>query len=203
MTDGQDEDPGSRHSDQDVIRAAKEAGVTLYMLGLGREKEINEPVMQRMAQQTGGTYHHAGDPQQLIDIFEHLCIDLHDDGIDEASLGKLASKTGGRYVPARDLSKLSELFGSLADELQTTYTVTFPSRRPSHDGTARGIEVRVVRGGVQVSDVATAGYQVHGVVVPEMDATIYIGMLVGLGCLLAAPAAVRRLMRPAGKLNAP
>jgi VWFA-related protein len=203
LTDGQDEDPGSKHSDDDVIESAKTAGVVLHMLGLGRPQEIDEVVMKKMANGTGGTYHHAGDPQQLIDVFEQLCIDLHDDGIDEESLRKLASKTGGRYVPARDVSKLSELFGSLADELQSTYTVTFPSSRPAHDGTARGIEIRVVRGGVQVSDVAAAGYHVHGVVVPEMDAGIYLTLLVALLGLLAAPAAVRRLARPAGKPNAP
>lgn len=195
LTDGRDEDPGSRHSDDDVIEAAKAAGVALHMLGLGRPKEINEPVMQRMGKETGGSYHHAGNTAQLIEIFEQLSIDLHDDGIDEDSLRKLAEKSGGRYVPARDISKLSELFGSLADELQSTYTLTFPSRRPSHDGTARGIEIRVVRGGQQVSDVATVGYQVRGVVVPEMDAVVYVALLGGLGALLAAPAGMRKLQR--------
>jgi VWFA-related protein len=195
LTDGQDEDPGSRHSEDDVIEAAKQAGVVLHMLGLGRKHEINEPVMKKMALSTGGTYHHVGDPQQLVDVFERLCIDLHDDGIDEESLRQLAAKTGGRYVPARDISKLGELFGSLADELQSTYTVTFPSRRPSHDGTARGIDVRVVRGGVEVSDVSSTGYLVHGVVVPEMDAGVYLSLLGVLAGLLAAPAGIRRLTR--------
>jgi VWFA-related protein len=198
LTDGRDEDPGSWHSDGDVIEAAKGAGVVLHMLGLGRKREINEPVMRRMAAETGGSYHHAGDPRQLIDVFERLCIDLHDDGIDEESLRKLAAKTGGRYLPARDVSKLSELFGSLADELQTTYTVTFPSRRPSHDGTARDLVIRVVRGGAAVSDAASAGYQLHGVVVPEMDAGVYLVLLGVLGGLLAAPAVWRRFARPAG-----
>ncbi len=203
LTDGQDEDPGSQHSDDDVIRAAKGAGVVLHMLGLGRPHEINEPVMRRMARETNGSYHHVGDTQELINVFEELCVDLHDDGIDEKSLRQLAAKTGGRYVPAREVSGLSELFGSLADELQTTYTVTFASRRPSHDGTARGIAVRVVRDGVQVSDVASAGYQVHGVVVPEMDAGIYLSLLAGLVALLAAPSVLRRIARPAAKSTAP
>jgi VWFA-related protein len=203
LTDGQDEQPGSDHSDSDVIEAANRADVRLHMLGLGRQQEINEPVMQRMAKETKGSYNHAGDPKQLIDIFERLCIDLHDDGIDEESLHRLAERTGGRYVPARDLSKLSELFGSLADELQNTYTVTFPSRRPSHDGTTRGIKIRIVRDGDQISDVVSTGYQVHGVVVPEMDAGVYLVLLAVLGGLLAAPAAVRRLTRPAGTSNVP
>src|SRR5262249_38788903 len=37
LTDGRDESPGSRRSDTDVIARAKEAGVPLYMLGLGQK----------------------------------------------------------------------------------------------------------------------------------------------------------------------
>ena len=54
LTDGVDESPGSRRTDEDVIEAAKAAGVPLYMLGLGRAGEINEPVMKKMAGATGG-----------------------------------------------------------------------------------------------------------------------------------------------------
>ena len=50
LTDGVDESPGSRRTDQDVIEAAKAAGVKLYMLGLGPTDEINEPVMKKMAE---------------------------------------------------------------------------------------------------------------------------------------------------------
>jgi VWFA-related protein len=195
LTDGQDEQPGSDHSDSEVIDAANREHIALHMLGLGRPQEINEPVMRRMADKTNGSYHHAGDPKQLIQIFETLCIDLHDDGIDEESLRQLAGRSGGRYVHARDLSKLSELFGTLADELQNTYTVTFASRRPSHDGSSRDINIRIVRDGVQLSDTASTGYKVHGVVVPEMDAGVYLGLLALLGGLLAAPAALARLKR--------
>jgi VWFA-related protein len=203
LTDGQDEQPGSFHSDTDVIKAAKDGDIALYMLGLGQQGDINEPVMKRMADETGGKYNHAGDPKQLVDIFEHLCIKLHDDGIDEESLRKLAEKTGGRYVPARDLSKLSELFGSIVDELQSTYTVTFRSSRPSHDGTSRGIKIKVMRGDVQVSDVASTDYQVHGVVVPEMNASVYLVLLGLLGGLLTVPSAVRRFTRPSDPAHNP
>jgi VWFA-related protein len=198
LTDGRDEDPGSRYSDDDVIARAREEGVALHMLGLGRPTEINEPVMKRMAGRTGGSYHHAADERNLIDIFERLSIDLHDDGIDEAALRELAAKTGGKYRQARDVLKLREIYEQLAEELQSTYTVTYQSRRPSHDGTARGIAVRIVRGGVAVSDTASAGYQVRGVVVPTMDPAVYLGLLAVLGGLLAAPSAVRRLVKPGG-----
>jgi VWFA-related protein len=195
LTDGKDEAPGSRVSDQLVIERAKEEGIPLYMLGLGRPEEINEGVMKRMAAETGGKYFHAGDEQRLFEIFEKLSIDLHDNGIDETSLRQLAEKTGGKYVPARDISKLPEFLADLATELQATYEIKFPSRRSSHDGTARGIDLSVERGGVAVSNVGSEDYNVRGVVVPEMDYRIYLVLLVLVSCFLLAPVGVRRLHR--------
>jgi VWFA-related protein len=195
LTDGYDESPGSRHNDLDVIDAAKEAGVKLYMLGLGRPGEVNEPVMRNMAKATGGDYYHAGSEKELYDLFEQLSIELHDDGIDEESLTRLAKETGGKYYAGHDVSKLSLIYEELTDDLQSTYTVTFPSRRATHDGTARGLDVYVKRGGVVVSDRGTADYNVHGVVVPEMDHRVYLVMLAGLALLLAAPAGVRRVYK--------
>src|SRR5581483_6361018 len=65
LTDGMDGSPGSRHNDDDVIARAKETGIPLHMLGLGRKGELNEEVMRRMAAQTGGTYHHASSQDAL------------------------------------------------------------------------------------------------------------------------------------------
>jgi VWFA-related protein len=195
LTDGKDEDPGSRRSDALVIQRAKEAKIPLYMLGFGRRHEINEGVMKRMADETGGKYHHAEDQQKLLDIFEDLSIQLHDDGIDEESLRKLARETGGEYHNARDASKLRLIYEKLAEELQSTYTVTYRSRRSSHDGTARGIKIDVVRGGVGISTGGDTDYNVHGVVVPDMDYHVYLVLLAVLGGLLVFPAALKRVYR--------
>jgi VWFA-related protein len=195
LTDGVDEAPGSRHRVEEIIDEAKRAGVPLYMLGLGRPGELNETVMKRMADETKGKYFHAGNQQELFKVFEDLSIELHDDGIDEATLEELAEKTGGKYYKARDVSQLQLLFGEIADELQTTWTVTFPSRRASHDGTARGIDVSVSRRGVRVSNVGSADYNVHGVVVPELSARVYLGFLALLLALLALPMGLRKLYR--------
>jgi VWFA-related protein len=197
LTDGKDEAPGSRHSPDAVIQRAREAGIPLHMLGLGRSKEINEAVMKRMAAETNGTYHHATSEDELVRIFEQLSVDIHDDGIDEEVLRKLAHETGGRYFPARDASQLQLLYEQVATELQSTYTVTFRSRRPSHDGTARGITITVMRGGVALSDSGKVAYQVHGVVVAEMSVPIYLVLLALLLALLALPAGLKRLLAPA------
>ncbi len=199
LTDGKDEAPGSRHSDTEVIERAKEESIPLYMLGLGRTRDINEPVMQRMSKETGGNYYRAESEQSLIKIFEQLSIDLHDDGIDVESLQQLARKTGGKYYPAPDVRKLAALYEELAEELQSTYTITFKSRKQSLDGTARGIKVRVVRGGVAVSSGGDADYAVRGVVlVPQMNPTTYLVLflfLAGLLGLLALPAGLGRWLR--------
>lgn len=197
LTDGKDESPGSRRSDEEVIERAKEAGVPLYMLGLGQAYTINEPVMKKMAAQTGGEYYHAGNQQKLLEVFEHLSIQLHDDGIDEDSLRELATKTGGRYTHIKDVSQLQFLYESLAEELQSMYRVTFESRRSSHDGTARGIDVKIVRGGRVISQ-GSVDDVARGVVVPQMSAVVYLGLLAGLAALLAAPGALRRMFRTAG-----
>ena len=193
LTDGIDN--RSRHRAEEVIEQAREAAIPLHMLGFGRAGELNEAVMKQMAAQTAGTYHHARNEQSLFQVFEDLSIDLHDDGIDEAELHRLAERTGGKYYAARDASRLSLLYGQVAEELQSSYSVTFLSRRQAADGTARGIDIRVVRGGVAVSDVAGAAYHVHGVVVPVMDVRVYLVLLVVLAGLLALPASIRWLQR--------
>lgn len=197
LTDGKDEAPGSRRSAALVIERAREAKIPLYMLGFGRLREINQQVMQRMARETGGEYYHAEDQQKLLDIFENLSIQLHDDGIDEESLRKLARDTGGEYHNARDASKLKLIYERLAEELQSTYTVTYLSRRSSQDGTARGIDISVVRGGAQISTGGRTDYNVSGVVVPDMDHRVYLVLLTVLGGLLLFPAALKRVYRGA------
>jgi VWFA-related protein len=195
LTDGKDEAPGSRRSDDEVIDRAREVGIPLYMLGLGHPREINEDVMKKMASRTGGEYYHAGNQKKLLEVFEHLSIQLHDDGIDETSLRELAEKTGGKYTHVKKASELQIFYESLAEELQSTYKVTFESRRPSHDGTARGIDVKIVRGGKIISTVGKVDDVARGVAVPQMSYGVYLFFLTTLGALLTVPAAMRRLYR--------
>lgn len=190
LTDGIDN--RSRHRPEDVIARAKAAHIPVHLLGFGRPGELNEEVMRQIATATGGSYHHARTEQMLFHIFEDLSVQLHDDGYDEKTLRQLAEESGGKFYDARDVSRLHLIYQELADELQNTYTVTFPSQRPTHDGTARGIDIHVVRQGRRVSDVASANYQVHGVVVPEMDHRVYLGLLTVLGLLLVLPAGLKR-----------
>ncbi len=193
LTDGKN-NSGDK-SARDVIQMAREAEIPLHVLGLGTADNLDEPIMQRMASETGGTYHRADSERSLAEVFEQLSIQLHDEGIDEASLKRLAESTGGKYFPAADISKLKFIYQGLAEELQTTYRVTFPSLRQDDDGTSRDITLSVWRNGAQVSDILRGGYNVRGVVVPEMDRSIYLSLLAAIMVLLALPGYLQRLWR--------
>ena len=128
MTDGIDN--MSRRRPEDVIQRAKEAGVAMYMLAFGRESELKQarPDMERIALETGGSFHHARNEKDLIRIFEDMSNALHDDGIDVNSLTRLATETGGRYHAARDITKLKLILDQISQELsEKEYTVTFPA----------------------------------------------------------------------------
>src|SRR5262249_55911106 len=81
MTDGVDN--SSRRRVEEVIARATEAKVPLYLLGFGRTGEIDDATMKLMANSTGGKFFHAKNKDELIEIFEKISGDLHDDGIDE------------------------------------------------------------------------------------------------------------------------
>jgi VWFA-related protein len=196
LTDGIDNK--SRRRKEDVVRLAKQTKTPLYLLGLGRPGELDEGVMEFMAKESGGQYYPARNQQRLFEIFESLSIQLHDDGIDEASLRRLANETGGKYYLARNVEDLQLRFQDVAADLDSTYVATFASLRPQHDGTARGIDVQVERGGQALSARAREVYDVHGVVVAEMHPGVYLGLLAVLGVLLVIPVGLRRLHRAFG-----
>lgn len=216
LTDGIDN--SSRRRVDEVIQRAQEAknrwnprGIPLYMLGFGRTGEIDEAVMKKIADQTGGHYFHARDQKSLMDIFEQLSNDLNDDGIDEASLTRLAKETGGQYYPAKDVSQLRFILERVTESMQMKkYEVTFQSLFQTGDGTGRNVTLKLVRvrgdlasttaSGAAVEELgrSESSYQVHGVVVPEMNPFVYLGLLCFLGLLLALPSGLRRLWRPTG-----
>jgi VWFA-related protein len=187
LTDGKDESPGSRFSDEAVVERARQVGIKLYMLGLGRKKEINETVMTRMAQQTGGRYFYVDRAETLIETFAQLSADLNDMG----ALKRLAEETKGKYYRANDVSELQDRFQEVAEvvlkeevRLKDTlelYESEFRSRRDVSDGTHRKIRVEVEGAeGEKRSNVTETHGQVHGLVVPEQSPVLY---LVLLGCV--------------------
>jgi VWFA-related protein len=200
MTDGVDN--SSRRRVEEVIERAGEAKIPLHVLGFGRQRELDEKTMKRMADETGGKYYHAKNEKDLLEIFENLSIALHDDGIDEATLTKLARETGGQYFPAKNVQDLRFILEKVTQSIQRKYAVTFPSLRQVKDGTARNVALKLVSrtgesagndagGAYKVVEEKKAVYQTHGVVVAEMSHLVYLFLLVVIAVLIALPAMLK------------
>jgi len=184
LTDGKDE--SSQHTAREARNLAKKDGVPLYMLGLGNGREIDIDTMQSLAEATGGKFYHIESPARLTEVFEELSVDLHDDGIDEEALQRLAAATGGQYYHVREADKLQAAFAHVAATVENTHSVKFRSRRDRHDGTARGIEIRL--GSLTALQ---SGYATHGLLTPQGNTPLYVAGLVILLGLLLAPALLR------------
>jgi Mg-chelatase subunit ChlD len=164
LTDGKDEFPGSRHSPDDVVNYAKETGTPLFLLGLGREREINEPVMRDMAERTDGRYQRARNQAELFKLFEGLAQEFQ------------------KSVVSEQPQQVGEYF-----ELE------YDSPRPIQDGTYRPVEIQLLRKGDTISNKATGGYANRGVVIPEMNPLLYLPLLGVLGALVLLPYGLSRL----------
>lgn len=195
MTDGIDN--SSRRRVEEVIDRAKEAKIPLYMLGFGRDGEIDDGTMKQMADRTGGKYYHARNKDSLLEIFENLSIQLHDDGIDEKTLRQIARDTGGQYFPAKNVSELKFILEQVTTSIQReAYEITFESRFQVFDGTLRNVSLKLVQrgasGAVQVLDEQKASYQEQGLVVAEMNPFVYLAFLAFIGVFIALPGFFRR-----------
>jgi VWFA-related protein len=217
LTDGVDN--SSRRRKEEVIKRAQDAKIAIYMLGLGRPGELDEDTMKEIAKATGGRYYHAGNQQKLLELFENLSIQLHDDGIDEDTLKTLATQTGGKYYPVKDVKDLKFILKEVSKTVQVKpYTEKFASLFQDDDGTRRVISLHLGRqtttsgssprtpslpgptgttgsDGFEELQSGKAHTQVHGVVVANMNYLVYLGMLGLLGVLLALPPALRKITR--------
>ncbi len=195
MTDGIDNT--SRRRVDEVLERAREAKIRLYLLGFGREGELDRETMEKLAKETDGKYYHARNKDALLEIFENLSIALHDDGIDEGTLRQLAGKTGGQYFPAKDVSKLKLILENVSQSIQRErHEIIFHSLNQVRDGTLRRVSLELVRldssGGYTAVQKEVSHYVTQGLVVAEMNLFVYLGLLAVLGTLIALPALVRR-----------
>ena len=62
-------------------------------------------------------------------------------------------------------------------------------------GEGKYLLLSIWRDGNQISDIFSAGYNVHGVVVPKMDPATYLVLLALIGVLLVVPAGMRRFSK--------
>jgi VWFA-related protein len=88
LTDGRDMlmagDPtqASRASLDEAIKTARDAGISAQVIGLGdrdttdERSGIDEPVLQRIAKETGGEYFYTPGASQLADLYRRLSADM-------------------------------------------------------------------------------------------------------------------------------
>ncbi len=186
LSDGLD-NRSRNHRPDEIAERAKQDGVRLFMLGLGTGREIDIPTLRNLAAATDGRFFHIESQDKLTEVFEELSIELHDDGIDEQALQRLSAATGGQYYHVRQIDKLQEAFSQLAATVDNTHSVKYISKRARHDGTARGIEIRL-------GSLATvqSGYATHGLLTPQSSTPLYLLGLVVLGGLFLLPLVWKR-----------
>ncbi|MBI2809124.1 MAG: VWA domain-containing protein [Planctomycetes bacterium] len=191
MTDGIDN--SSRRRVKEVIEHAQEANIPLYVLGFGRAKELDETTMRKMAEETKGKFYHAKNKNELIEIFEKISSELHDDGIDEQTLRRIATETRGQYYPAKNVSELKLIFEKVAQDIKPKQREEiFKSLIQSADGTLRNVTLKLARGTGEITDVQTGSYQMRGLVVAAMDPFVYLILLAVIAGLIALPGLLRR-----------
>jgi uncharacterized protein YegL len=201
MTDGIDN--VSRRGPEEVVQRARDAKVPLFMLGFGREKELDAKTMTQMAEQTGGEYFHAKNQQALLEFFKELSHKINDQGIDETTLREIAVKTPkGTYSHAQDASALELAMTTVGGALVQKHDVVFKSLRQVADGTMGKITWKLIRasgstgtddpGTSEVLDEQSANLQRHGVVIAQSDHLVYLALLGVIGTLIALPSFLRR-----------
>jgi hypothetical protein len=186
LTDGINEGGDIRSERQffaELRKLQQQTAIPIFVIGLGnpRKGEIDEDVLRRIAEITGGRYYGVSNPAHLQSVFEQLSIDIHDEGIDEAALRELAEKTGGRYFHAAEAGQLAQEFSRALQQIETTFTITYTSPRRRQDGTPSRIEIRL--GELQ----AQTSYRTHGVITPAADMRVFLVLLVVLAALMGAP----------------
>ena len=120
---------------------------------------------------------------------------------DAALFGSLASLPEIRFLSQAVREVFEELRRQVKKEVQRFAPgrpdlVRTPesARQYRDDGTARAIDVKVVRGGRVISKAARGGdYFVRRLAVPQMNYAVYLVFLGLLALLLAFPAVLRRL----------
>ncbi|MGE7673980.1 VWA domain-containing protein [Lysinibacillus sp. NPDC094403] len=55
-----------------VLNDAKNKGIKIYTVSMGKKSQVNEAILMQLAAETGGTYYHAIDNLQLHQVFQKL-----------------------------------------------------------------------------------------------------------------------------------
>ena len=77
LTDADKEDEISTHTLDDCIREANALGIPVYTIGEG--SNVNTAPLVRIAQETGGTYSFAANPNELLTLYQQISKNIHNE----------------------------------------------------------------------------------------------------------------------------
>ena len=86
LTDGVCNTGGDQDCSQ-AITTANANGITIYTIGLGSAAYIDEPLLQRVASETGGTYYNAPSSSELRSVYNSIAQEISDYDITEIEYG--------------------------------------------------------------------------------------------------------------------
>ena len=86
LTDGVCNTGGDQDCSQ-AITTANANGITIYTIGLGSAAYIDEPLLQRVASETGGTYYNAPSSSELRAVYNSIAQEISDYDITEIEYG--------------------------------------------------------------------------------------------------------------------
>jgi flagellin-like protein len=120
LSDGKNDDDAS---DRDLFEAAREArndGIVVYTVGFGSKSYIEEPVLKRTANVTGGEYYYADDASRLDAVFGEIFAKVSDRRVVVHRPVTMQTTVGGRiYRP------------DFGDDVSYVANVTGPEESPA------------------------------------------------------------------------
>ena len=77
LTDAVKEDEESTHNIDDCIAHAVRLGIPVYTIGEGAD--VNAPPLEKIAQETGGSYYFAANPGELFKLYQQISRNIHNE----------------------------------------------------------------------------------------------------------------------------
>lgn len=79
LTDAVKEDEESTHNIDECITHAVKLGIPVYTIGEG--PDVNAPPLEKIAQETGGSYYFAANPKELFTLYQQISRNIHNEYI--------------------------------------------------------------------------------------------------------------------------
>lgn len=142
LSDGMDNE--SDHSFPEVVAHAQAADVAIHTIGLGSGSELDEDMLQGMAAETGGTYHHTPSAFQLRALYKSFAEATQKEYVITFKSSRASydgtrrniqvavggSAGGGRYVETHLLNVRSSPLVALAFAFPLALALVMPVLRP-------------------------------------------------------------------------